>query len=182
MLPGFLSPAAGFDQPFEMLDACHDRVRRSLRRLQRLASYLREHGIDTSAREAAADAVRYFEEAAPHHHEDEERHVFPPLLAVGDAALREAVQRLQRDHAEMASTWAALRPALQALVDHRSAGLDAGAEQQLAHFVSLYEAHLRVEDELVYPAARARIGEAALAEIGHEMAQRRGAPPPRRAS
>ena len=29
-LPGFSSPAAGFDEPFAMLDACHERVRRSL--------------------------------------------------------------------------------------------------------------------------------------------------------
>ncbi|RZJ07918.1 MAG: hemerythrin domain-containing protein, partial [Rubrivivax sp.] len=29
-------PAVGFDQPFEMLAACHDRVRRSLDLLERL--------------------------------------------------------------------------------------------------------------------------------------------------
>ena len=36
-LPGMRSPGAGFDQPFEMLDACHDRVRRSLDLLRRRA-------------------------------------------------------------------------------------------------------------------------------------------------
>lgn len=180
MLPGFSSPAAGFEQPFEMLDACHDRVRRSLRRLQRLAGYLREHGCDTPAREAAADVLRYFDVAAPHHHEDEERHVFPPLLGHGTPALQDAVRRLQRDHVEMAATWQALRPALQAVADGRSTALDAGAQAHLQHFVGLYDEHLRIEDETVYPAARACIGDAALAAIGDDMAQRRGAPPPRR--
>ena len=28
-LPGFSAPAASFDQPFEMMEACHDRVQRS---------------------------------------------------------------------------------------------------------------------------------------------------------
>ena len=82
-LPGMRSPGAGFDQPFEMLDACHDRVRRSLDLLRRLRDYLRGHGhgCDDSARQAARDVLRYFDIAAPLHHEDEELHVFPPLLA-----------------------------------------------------------------------------------------------------
>ena len=34
--PGVRSPAVGFEQPFEMLQACHKRVQRSLDLLQRL--------------------------------------------------------------------------------------------------------------------------------------------------
>lgn len=180
MLPGFSSPAASFEQPFEMLAACHDRVRRSLQRLQRLAGYLREHGSDEPARHAAADVLRYFDMAAPHHHEDEERHVFPPLLAQGTPAVQAAVRQLQRDHVEMAAAWAGLRPALQRVADGSAAGLDADDEHRLAHFASLYDEHLRIEDEQVYPTARECIGEPALLEIGQEMAQRRGALPPRR--
>ena len=37
-LPGFDAPAVGFEQPFEMLLACHDRVRRSLALLGRLVA------------------------------------------------------------------------------------------------------------------------------------------------
>ena len=85
-LPGLRSPSAGFDQPFEMLGACHERVQRTLDLLQRLQTYLAEQGVDDSARQAARDVLRYFDIAAPLHHQDEERHVFPPLLAQGDAA------------------------------------------------------------------------------------------------
>ena len=49
------APAAGFDQPFEMLLACHQRVDRMLRLLQRLAPHLATHGAD-------AEAVRAFVE------------------------------------------------------------------------------------------------------------------------
>ncbi|MCM5682563.1 hemerythrin domain-containing protein [Schlegelella sp. S2-27] len=179
MLPGFSSPAASFEQPFEMLAACHDRVRRSLRRLQRLAGYLREHGSDEPARQAATDVLRYFDIAAPHHHEDEERHLFPVLLAHGSAPLRAAVQRLQHDHAEMSTAWAALRPALQRIADGTAGGLAPDDEGRIGHFVSLYGDHLRIEDEEVYPAAKEHLDTPGLAQIGAEMAQRRGAAFPR---
>ena len=42
--PGFDSPAVGFEQPFEMLLACHERVRRSLSLLGRLVSRVGERG------------------------------------------------------------------------------------------------------------------------------------------
>ncbi len=97
-LPGMRSPGAGFDQPFEMLDACHDRVRRSLDLLRRLRDYLRGHGhgCDDSARQAARDVLRYFDIAAPLHHEDEEMHVFPPLLDNGTPEVRAAAIWLAR--------------------------------------------------------------------------------------
>ncbi|MDY0108049.1 MAG: hemerythrin domain-containing protein, partial [Giesbergeria sp.] len=84
-LPGFGGPAVGFDTPFEMLAACHERVLRSLALLQKLQDYLHGHPCDDSARQAARDVLRYFDVAAPLHHEDEELHVFPPLLERGTA-------------------------------------------------------------------------------------------------
>ena len=73
------APAAGFDEPFEMLAACHERVQRMLRLLRRLAAHLGEHGADAQAAQAAVDVMRYFDEAAPRHHDDEELHVLPRL-------------------------------------------------------------------------------------------------------
>lgn len=40
--PGFDSPAVGFEQPFDMLEACHERVRRSLSLLERLIAHIVE--------------------------------------------------------------------------------------------------------------------------------------------
>jgi hypothetical protein len=58
-LPGFDSPAIGFEQPFEMLEACHDRVRRSLALLGRLIEHIDRHGHDDKSRGAASDVLRY---------------------------------------------------------------------------------------------------------------------------
>ncbi|RZI95944.1 MAG: hemerythrin domain-containing protein, partial [Rubrivivax sp.] len=91
-LPGHRAPAAGFEAPFEMLGACHERVERMLALLARLQQHVLARGWDESVASAARDVMRYFDLAAPLHHEDEERHVFPPLLAGDDAVLRRVVQ------------------------------------------------------------------------------------------
>nr|MBP8204302.1 hemerythrin domain-containing protein [Giesbergeria sp.] len=93
-LPGFGAPAVGFDTPFALLHACHERVQRTLALQHKLVGYLHQYACDEQARQAARDVLRYFDIAAPLHHEDEERHVFPPLLAQGDAATVARVQQL----------------------------------------------------------------------------------------
>jgi len=174
-LPGMHTPGAGFDQPFEMLDACHDRVRRSLDLLARLRSYLRDKGCDDSARQAARDVLRYFDMAAPLHHEDEERHVFPPLLAqTGDAPLLALVRQLQRDHVRMAERWATARGPLQAMADGQLPAFSAEHEAALDGFAECYADHLRHEDDSIYPAARALLDPGAQSAMGQEMARRRG--------
>ena len=177
-LPGYQAPAASFDQPFEMLSACHDRVRRTLALLQRLVDHLQTNGVDDSARSAAHDVLRYFDIAAPHHHEDEERHLFPRLLAGGDAALADAVHRLQSDHLCMSATWGALRSALVALRDGTREHLTAADEALAAEFIGLYGEHMRIEDERVFPAALAATPPGEIGSIGDEMAARRGATRP----
>lgn len=175
-LPGFDSPAVGFDQPFEMLEACHDRVRRSLALLGRLFVYLSDHPHDAQSRSAARDVLRYFELAAPLHHQDEERHVFPRLEGAADPALTDAVARLRADHVQMESLWAQLRPVLQSWTGEAIGTVpDEPARQLAATFAALYERHLALEETLVFPAARGRIDEAELRSMSQDMAHRRTA-------
>lgn len=175
-LPGLRSPGAGFDQPFEMLSACHERVARTLDLLQRLQSYLAEQGVDDSARQAARDVLRYFDKAAPLHHEDEELHVFPPLLQpFTDAATQSVVRQLQQDHVDMAASWAQARCPLLALAEGGQDAFSMADTALFQSFVGLYAAHLRHEDQLVYPAALAVLDAAAQQAMGQEMAARRGA-------
>jgi hemerythrin-like domain-containing protein len=166
-------PAAGFDQPFEMLGACHDRVRRMLALLARLREHLRSQGADAQARQAAADVLRYFEQAAPAHHEDEERHVFPLLLREGDAAQRAVVERLRADHLAMAAQWPRVQTML-LRVAGAGAAPDADEEAACDAFAALYAGHLPAEDGVAFPAARARMDGAAQQAMGEEMARRRG--------
>jgi hemerythrin-like domain-containing protein len=174
-LPGFGDPAVGFDTPFEMLEACHERVQRSLALLQKLRDYLHDHPCDDSARQAARDVLRYFDIAAPLHHEDEELHVFPPLLERGAADAVAAVRQLQQDHEAMSANWQAARALLRALADGDQSAFSAQDEAVLARFAGVYGEHIRIEEEVVYPAARALLAPAVVQAMGAEMRRRRGA-------
>ena len=174
-LPGWRAPAVGFDQSFDMLEACHERVLRMLALLERLRVHLQTKGCDDDARQAARDVLRYFDQAAPLHHEDEELHVFPPLLAQGDAGTVALVQRLQGEHGLMAADWAQARLPLLALADGRSDGFSAADEALFARFAACYASHVENEERLAYPQARGLLPEETQTAMGREMAVRRGA-------
>jgi hemerythrin-like domain-containing protein len=169
------TPGVGFDQPFEMLEACHERVARMLALLQRLRGHLPAHGADANAQQAARDVMRYFDMAAPHHHRDEELHVFPPLLARGDREMLALVARLQQDHVQMEARWQQARQVLAAVASGALQALSASDEAALEAFAVLYDGHIEAEERLAYPAAAALLDAPALAGMGQEMARRRGA-------
>jgi hemerythrin-like domain-containing protein len=165
-------PGAGFDQPFEMLDACHQRVEHMLVLLGRLSAHLGTHGADEQAQQAARDVMRYFDLAAPHHHEDEERHVLPRLRECGHTVLAE---RVLREHAAMAVAWAAVRGVLQGVErGHCPADVAALVQQWLA-FAALYREHIALEERDVFALARTHTGADGLRAMADEMARRRGA-------
>lgn len=168
-------PAAGFDQPWEMLEACHERVERSLALLLRLAGHLAQQGADGQARDAARDVLRYFDIAAPLHHEDEERHVLPRLRAAGRDDLAD---RIAAEHRAMHAAYLALRPGLLALRD--AAALPDTAAW--AGFAALYRGHIALEEASAYPLALGDADAAALAAMGTEMAGRRQGPTAKPAS
>lgn len=179
-LPGFSAPAVGLDQPFEMLSACHERVQRSLRLLEKIVAHVQTHGPDKKATDAAVDVLRYFDLAAPRHHEDEELHVFPLLLQQNDAVLTHAVTRMQTDHAQMTAQWARLREPLVAL--SRASGNSATFSaltllQEAAKFIALYADHIHTEDTLLYPAAITLADPALLARMSADMRARRTVSP-----
>ncbi len=176
------SPAAGFDEPQQLLAACHDRVRRTLSLLERLHQHLHTAGAHAQARSAAADVRRYFSVAAPAHHEDEERHLVPLLQASADAADRVLADRLLDEHSTLRQLWAR--------VDELLATVESGACPSLTElgaathdFVARHADHLAFEDEVVFPRTE---GLLALHDptrltlwrqaMGREMASRRGVP------
>ena len=196
-LPGHRAPGAGYEAPFEMLDACHERVERMLRLLNKLRAHLQASGWDAQAAEAARDVLRYFNEAAPRHHEDEERHVFPAVLAAPDApalphtgvddssgadsgsgtSLHAVVRRLLQDHATMQTHWASARPVLERIARPATGPwqqLAACEEAALDSFASLYASHIEAENHLIYPAAQQTLTPAQLQTMSADMMARRG--------
>jgi hemerythrin-like domain-containing protein len=175
--PGQSTPAAGFEQPFEMLGACHERVERMLRLIIRLQEHLQTQGLDDQVRQAARDVMRYFDLAAPLHHEDEERHVFPPLMCSADPVVMALVLRLSQDHRQMEVAWQGARSVLLALAEHGATPfveLTVWQKVALNDFARLYRQHLDDEDKVIYPVAKVQMSAEALATMGTDMMARRG--------
>ncbi|MFO1225974.1 hemerythrin domain-containing protein [Roseateles sp.] len=165
----YAGPGVGFEAPFEMLAACHGRVRRTLDTLLRLQAHARAHGADEQARQAAADVARYFDVAAPAHHQDEELHIVPRLRAAGRGDLAD---QLLSDHATLSAEWQALRVQLQALAAGQAFRLERDA---CLRFARLYEAHAALEDEVIFPLASLGLTPTEILSMGEEMSTRRGA-------
>lgn len=179
-LPLFPGPSAGFDEPVEMLEACHQRVLRMLALLERLAAHLNDAGADASAQQAAIDLKRYFDVAAVHHHDDEERHVLPLLGRLGRHAL---ALRLFDEHRALAASWTRIRGELDAVQAGRLP--DAAREPREARwrdFGDRYRAHIALEEGTVHPLLRTALDEPMRRAMGDDMARRRGATPPQAAA
>ena len=168
-------PAApGFDEPLEMLAACHERIEAQLCTLERLIEHLAAKGCDAAAREAASQVMRYFDTAGVEHHRDEDEDIFPLLRQIAGERDRPEVSAvingLEEDHATMEAQWSRLRERLEAVAAGRDARLDA---EDVAHFAWLYRRHMEKEAALVLPFAREAVSETQRAALGERMAARR---------
>jgi len=173
ILPG---PAADFDHPIDILDGCHERIRRQCVTIQRIAEHVAERGADDEARQAARGVMRYFDTAGADHHRDEEEDLFPALLhAVANAELagtRVLIDRLQADHVRLDVSWREMRGLLLRLVDSGDCVPDVATARA---FSASYDRHIALEEEEMLPLARRVLDTRTLARLGERMAARRGA-------
>jgi hemerythrin-like domain-containing protein len=173
-LPGFSNPAPGLEAPLEMLDACHDRIRRQCATLLRLKAHVGAKGVDDPAKTAARGVLRYFDTAAPHHHQDEEQDLFPALIesmAGSDpVCIRELTDRLTNDHRTLERLWRRVRSWLVAI----ESGKPASAPDEIDSFVETYEQHAKLEEQELLPMAARLLGAEDLDRIGRSMRLRRG--------
>jgi len=172
--PGFNSPAAGFDEPLELLSACHGKLRSRCDTLSRLPGHLAAHGADEQAKSAAQNILRYFDGPALFHHADEEQDLFPALLeavAGSDAVcLRELFDRLTAEHRQLENRWHRLRPALLQIQEGTAAELP---KNEIEHFIQEYADHLITEDEELIPMAHRLLPASSLEHMGKAMHHRR---------
>jgi hemerythrin-like domain-containing protein len=170
----FEARPADFDDPFEILEACHARIARMLRTLERLPAHVAAHGVDAEAREAIARVRRYFELAGPDHHADEDIDLFPAAraaaLAAGEAGVVAELDALGREHRAMETTWAALRAHLDALCSGGGEAVDAGLVDR---FAALCRGHIEREEGVVYADAKTRLPRAMRDALARAMVARR---------
>ncbi len=164
----------GFQQPIELLRACHRRILNSLDILERLPAHLAEKGADEEARTAAQRVLNYFHEAAPNHHADEDEDLFPLLRRHcghpdSHPQLCEWLDHLTAEHDEIEAGWDRLEPALERIARGEATDLN-GAEA----WIHQYRIHLDLEERAVLPFAEHLLGPDERRRIGASMAARRG--------
>ena len=170
-LGGHVAPS--FDEPLELLSACHERIEAQLRTLERLVPHLQANGADAAARQAAQAVLRYFNTAGRLHHEDEEADLFPLLRTRAAERGRDEIagvlDELEREHRTMETQWQRLSAALTAVLagDGR---LDPG---ETSGFAALYRRHIERESTAILPFATQALAEPERRTLGERMAARR---------
>ncbi|OWY38252.1 cation-binding protein [Xenophilus sp. AP218F] len=161
--------APSFEQPLEMLQACHDKIRRFCDQLDKLPPYIAEHGVNEAAKNAINDVVRYFDVAGPAHHSDEEEELFPLILErVPTAASR--LEQLSAEHGYLHSCWNAIRDDLIALRDGK---IGAISKNELQEFARQYREHAAAEEVWLFPTAGSTLSADEMRAAGARMAARR---------
>ena len=170
--------APDFSRPIAALKACHERLRSQCAVLRELVGRVRDLGSDAQAQQAAAGVMRYFDTAARHHHADEEEDLLPRMVAAASMGrglrLTRLVADVVREHREMDWAWSRMRTVLQEIAAGERATLDSRAVNR---FAMLYKAHIRFEEDSVFPLAETLLSREDFAAIGASMARRRGGTP-----
>jgi hemerythrin-like domain-containing protein len=172
-------PSPTFQQPLELLSDCHRRIEKFLRALVLVTEQAKGGALDERQREALQTALRYFREAAPKHTADEEESLFPRMRTLDPSGAQEAlekIQHLEKDHVtanrghelveQIGKKW---------LRDNKLS--DADAELLLTTLrilQEIYVRHIEVEDKEIFPFAAKVLDDQQLADVGREMAERRG--------
>ena len=173
--PSFFDPVAAFDDPLEMLLACHRRIEKQLATLERLRVHVEKHGVDADASLAAQNALRYFTRAAVNHHEDEENDLFPllerritdPEAAARFRALREI---LESEHRLVESQWAHLKRPLDGIAEGFTRHLP---QAEVQAFADAYASHIAIEEQALREYFERWIDREDRAALGRSMAARR---------
>lgn len=170
---GSNSAPVTFDQPLEMLHACHGKILQQCDTLEKLAAHLPTHGCDNAAQQAARRILRYFDTAGQFHHLDEENDLFPALrLSAGNnAQLNELLAKLLAEHEGMLAAWYSVRDVLQQLDKGDNIPLTAA---QVEDFTHRYRNHIAIEERDLLPWAARLLTPSQQARIGKNMAARRG--------
>jgi hemerythrin-like domain-containing protein len=171
----------GFDEPLALLSDCHRRIERFLGVMLKIAERRRGAALAEADRRALHEAMRYFATAAPRHTADEEASLFPRLRASRDPAAADAlaaVEALEADHRRASSHHEAVDTLATRWIGAGALEVeDVRALKDHLHALQrLYQAHIRVEDTQLFPAALRMLSDRDLEAIGREMAERRGVP------
>ncbi|CAH1385578.1 hemerythrin domain-containing protein [Candidatus Nitrotoga sp. M5] len=165
------APTPSFDNPLEMLLACHGKIQTQCVTLRKLLQHLFSQGCDAQAQQAAQAILRYFDTAGQNHHDDEEQDLFPRLLATANTEVQKLITRLLDEHKVLDAAWQQLRPLLLGIAEGRVTELDI---KKVEHFITVHEKHISLENSQLLPQAERLLSPIQLEALGRSMAERRG--------
>jgi len=168
-------PDSGFDDPIGMLTDCHRRIERFLHILCLVAERARGRALTAEETEAVEAALHYFQEGGRRHNADEEDSLFPRLRTQSSDKDWQDVAALVSDHRHADELHAAVDTLYRAWI---AAGrLNSEEEAKIlsatGELRQLYEAHIRTEEEIVFPRAARSLDHSAVAAMGQEFRTRR---------
>ena len=165
-----------FRHPLEFIFADHDRQRIVCAALERLAGDL----YAPDARENAAFVLVHLEKELPIHIADEERDLFPLLRqrCLDDDRIDEMLSLLQEEHDEDDTHCAELLAPLRAIAEGRHPENMLEFAAHARDFARFQRRHLGWENGTILPLAERRLTDEDQAELGRNMAARRGITPP----
>lgn len=155
----------------EVFDICHREVLAHLEKLTSLVSRL-QADVEQEGRSQVRELAAFFTGPAREHNHDEERHVFPTLLQHEDEEVRRAAETLCEDHAWIELTWLDIEPQLAAVADGVSTFDPLALRSAVEVFDAVMRDHIALEESLLYPQLRDRLGSELIRSIGRETAAR----------
>lgn len=176
MLNQITAPRSANQSPedaFDLLIGCHQRIRHFTATAARLAH---AHGAGhDEIRMAAAGVHRYYSVSLPLHEADEESTLRPRLDALGDERVHHALAAMHDQHQAIDELVERLLPLLM-LVERNPAALEQAGGEICAITKALedtFAAHLKLEEDVIFPAIRERLTQADQATMQAEMQSRR---------
>src|SRR5215472_11526198 len=165
-----------FSQPLGLLSDCHRRIERFLNVLVRVSESRKGGNLTDGEKSEFETALAYFRNSAPKHTADEEESLFPRLRSSGADRVLECLQKLEGDHQAASRDHATVDVLGTIWISAGSLSPQQHDElgQALSRLRALYAAHIAIEDQDLFPLAAQVLAEQELAEVGQEMAARRG--------
>lgn len=177
-------PSPDFSNPIELLIDCHRRIERFLAVLIKVAEQVKGGRMTKEESREWEQALDYFRNAAPRHTADEEESLFPRLRRLDQPEVERALaemRELEADH-QQAAEWHDIVEQVGRKWLSQTVLVPGDTERlnrALANLSQLYVRHIALEDESLFPVAAAVLASTERANIGTEMAQRRGLDPQR---
>jgi len=166
-----------FSEPTGLLSDCHRRIEMFLGSLERVGQVI-DSPLTSDTRIALESALRYFHEAAPKHTQDEEESLFPRLRQIHSPEMKSALstlKALEDDHRHANSLHAEVHILGTQCLEKGCLPLREADRfrQALSDLASIYGEHIRIEDNVVFPAAKRALSQSQKAAISGEMSSRR---------